>query len=122
MSPAAAAELGSLLERVTASAPVEELIANDLEFHRRIAAAAGNPVLAALIDSLSLPAARARMWRDMADPSTRQRTLAEHWAIHDAIVTGRPDVAHAWATSHIAGVGQSWQAHGRSPELASVPT
>ena len=35
------------------SPTVEALVANDLEFHRRIALGTGNPVLCSLIDSTS---------------------------------------------------------------------
>jgi len=86
--------------------------ADDLEFHRRIVACAGNSVLASLLESLSAPTTRARVWRGLTRTGARARTLAEHRAILDALAAHQPEVARSWSTVHIAGVEQ-W--------LASVP-
>jgi len=101
------AELGAILDAVTADSPVEEFVATDLEFHKKIAAGAGNSVLASLVDNMSLPTARARIWRGMTEPGALERTLAEHQAIHRAILAGDADLARSWATVHIAGI-ESW--------------
>ena len=61
-------ELGKVLESVDADTPVEEFVAADLEFHRQIAVGAGNSVLASLVDSMSAPTTRARVWRGMTEP------------------------------------------------------
>ncbi|MGY2061908.1 FadR/GntR family transcriptional regulator, partial [Nocardia gipuzkoensis] len=42
---------------------VTDLVAQDLNFHAAIAAGSGNRVLASLLDSLSMPTTRARIWR-----------------------------------------------------------
>jgi GntR family transcriptional repressor for pyruvate dehydrogenase complex len=86
---------------------LKELIAADLEFHRRIAAGSGNPVLASLIESLSAPTLRARVWRGLTQENAAQRTVEQHQAIHRALAAREPEVARAWATVHIAGV-EDW--------------
>ena len=101
------AGLEQVLERATAESPVEDLVKADVEFHRLIAVAAGNTVLASLIESLSGPTQRARAWRGITQEGALQRTLDEHRAIFDAIARRDPDMAHTWATVHIAGV-EEW--------------
>jgi DNA-binding FadR family transcriptional regulator len=76
--------------------PVEELVAADLEFHRQIAVGAGNPVLASLVDNMSAPTTRARIWRGMTEPRALERTLSEHRAIYDAIMRRDTDLAASW--------------------------
>jgi GntR family transcriptional repressor for pyruvate dehydrogenase complex len=100
-------ELGKVLESVDADTPVEELVAADLEFHRQIALGASNSVLASLVDSMSAPTTRARVWRGMTEPRALERTLAEHRAIYRAIIGRDADLARSWATVHIAGI-ESW--------------
>ena len=99
-----AALLGGLHETLDSS--VEDLVKNDLEFHRAIAVASGNTVLASLIENLSGPTQRARVWRGITQEGALARTLAEHRAIFDAIRAHDPDLARTWATVHIAGVEQ----------------
>jgi GntR family transcriptional regulator, transcriptional repressor for pyruvate dehydrogenase complex len=101
------AELGKLLEAVTVDSPVDDFVATDLEFHKKIAIGSGNSVLASLVDNMSMPTARARVWRGMTEPRALERTLAEHRAIFEAIVRGDADLARSWATVHIAGI-ESW--------------
>ncbi len=86
---------------------VEALVANDLEFHRLIAIGAGNRVLDGLLDSLSGPTTRARVWRGLTQEGAVANTREQHQHILDAIAGRRPEVAHAWATVHIAGV-EEW--------------
>lgn len=101
------AELGKLLDAVTVDSPADDFVATDLEFHKKIAIGSGNSVLAPLVDNMSMPTARARVWRGMTEPRALERTLAEHWAIFEAIVRGDADLARSWATVHIAGA-ESW--------------
>ena len=101
------AGLGELLESMAKAADLNELIEGDLEFHRRIAAGAGNAVLASLIDSLSAPTLRARIWRGLTQEGATARTHEQHLAIHAALLSRQPEVARAWATVHIAGV-EDW--------------
>jgi GntR family transcriptional regulator, transcriptional repressor for pyruvate dehydrogenase complex len=101
------AALGKVLEVVDVTTPVDELVAADLDFHRQIAVGAGNPVLASLVDNMSAPTTRARIWRGMTEPRALERTLAEHRAIYNAILGRDADLAASWATVHIAGI-ESW--------------
>jgi GntR family transcriptional repressor for pyruvate dehydrogenase complex len=107
MSDDAIDELRGVLEAIDGDADIERLIATDLEFHRRIAVGSGNPVLASLIDSLSQPTVRARIWRGIAQEGAAARTNEQHWAIFQAIKARQPEVARAWAAVHIAGV-EEW--------------
>ena len=104
--------LRALLDSIGPDPAAEELVANDLEFHRRIVACSGNSVLSSLLESMSGPATRARVWRGLTQAGARAQALAEHRAILDALAAHEPEVARSWATVHIAGVEQ-W--------LASMP-
>jgi GntR family transcriptional regulator, transcriptional repressor for pyruvate dehydrogenase complex len=100
------AALGELLDGLGPHPEVDDLVANDLEFHRRIAASSGNSVLCSLLDTISAPTTRARVWRGLTQSGARERTLAEHRAIVDALASRDPEVARSWATVHIANVEQ----------------
>ncbi|OJY45488.1 FadR/GntR family transcriptional regulator [Pseudonocardia sp. 73-21] len=102
-------EIVGLREVLAALGPdpdAEALVANDLEFHRRIAAGSGNSVLCSLIDGLSGPTTRARIWRGLTQEGAVARTIEQHEAICDAIAARQPEVARSWATVHVAGVEQ----------------
>ncbi|MFC0532679.1 FCD domain-containing protein [Phytohabitans kaempferiae] len=86
---------------------LDALVANDLEFHRRIAAGSGNGVLCSLIDSLSGPTTRARIWRGLTQEGAVAKTREQHAAILDAIASRQPELARSWATVHVAGV-EDW--------------
>jgi GntR family transcriptional regulator, transcriptional repressor for pyruvate dehydrogenase complex len=101
--------LRGLLDSLGDDPGVEDLVANDLEFHRRISASSGNSVLCSLLESLSGPTSRARVWRGLTQAGATQRTLAEHRAILDALASHDPEVARSWSTVHIASV-QQWLA------------
>jgi GntR family transcriptional regulator, transcriptional repressor for pyruvate dehydrogenase complex len=101
------AGLDALLDRITPDSSVDELVDNDLEFHRRVAAAGGNSVLSSLIESLSGPTQRARVWRGLTQEGALQRTLLEHRAILGAMRMRDPELARTWSTVHVAGV-EEW--------------
>jgi GntR family transcriptional regulator, transcriptional repressor for pyruvate dehydrogenase complex len=86
---------------------VEALVANDLEFHRLIAEGAGNSVLCSLIDGLSGPTVRARVWRGLTQDGAVDRTREQHQTIVEAIEGRNADLARSWTTVHIAGV-EDW--------------
>lgn len=109
ITPEESAELRALLDRLGPHPGVEDLVANDLDFHRRIAACSGNSVLCSLLETLSGPTTRARVWRGLTQSGATERTLAEHHAIVDALAAGDPEVARSWATVHIAAV-EEWLA------------
>jgi GntR family transcriptional repressor for pyruvate dehydrogenase complex len=100
-------ELRRLLDAMPACRSVEEFVDNDLAFHRTIAEAAGNPVLAKLLDSLSGSTVRARMWRGISQGGAIDRTIAEHRAIYEALAHHQPEMAQAWMTVHLASV-ETW--------------
>jgi GntR family transcriptional repressor for pyruvate dehydrogenase complex len=101
------AQLRGVLEELDDDPTAEELVANDLEFHRQIAAGSGNSVLSSLIESLSGPTTRARIWRGLTQEGAVAKTRDQHWAIYDAIAARQPEIASAWATVHVAGV-EDW--------------
>ncbi len=100
-------ELGKMLDAASADWQVEDFVAADLEFHRRIAVGSRNAVLASLVDNMSAPTTRARVWRGMTEPRAQERTLAEHRAIYQAIIQRDADLARSWATVHISGI-ETW--------------
>lgn len=103
------AELDALTAQLDALGPepsVEELVATDLDFHRGIVRSAGNSVLCSLLDGLSGPTTRARVWRGLTQEDAVSRTLHEHRAIVAALRDGDAEAARSWATVHIASVEQ----------------
>jgi GntR family transcriptional regulator, transcriptional repressor for pyruvate dehydrogenase complex len=107
LSDSEIAELAGVLGALDPDGGVDALVANDLEFHRRIAAGSGNAVLASLLESLSAPTTRARIWRGLTQEGAVTRTREQHFAIYEAIAARQPEVARAWATVHVAGV-EDW--------------
>ncbi|WP_433085613.1 FadR/GntR family transcriptional regulator [Dactylosporangium sp. CA-052675] len=107
MTDADVAGLRAVLDALGDAPGVEALVANDLEFHRLIAAGSGNAVLCALIDGLSGPTTRARIWRGLTQEGAAARTREQHQAIVGAIASRRPDLARSWAAIHVAGV-EEW--------------
>jgi GntR family transcriptional regulator, transcriptional repressor for pyruvate dehydrogenase complex len=100
-------ELERVLDSVKVDSPIDDFVAADLEFHKKIAIGSGNSVLASLVDNMSMPTARARVWRGMTQPHALERTLGEHRTIYQAIMNRDPDLARSWATVHISGI-ESW--------------
>ncbi|MFD7691814.1 FadR/GntR family transcriptional regulator [Streptomyces sp. NPDC059805] len=94
------------LDRLGDAPSVGELVASDLEFHRGIVVAAGNSVLCSLLDGLSGPTTRARIWRGLTQQDAVARTLREHRAILAALRDRDAEAARSWATVHIASVEQ----------------
>jgi GntR family transcriptional repressor for pyruvate dehydrogenase complex len=106
MTDEAIAELRGVLDQLADVPTIEALVANDLEFHRRIALGSGNTVLCSLLDGLSGPTTRARIWRGLTQEGAVDKTREQHTAICDAIEARQPEVARSWATVHIFGVEQ----------------
>ena len=109
IEPEEVAALRELLGSAGPAEGIDKLIAADLEFHRRIAATTGNQVLCSLLESLSTPTMRARVWRGLTEPAAMERTLAEHAAILDALEARDAEAARSWSTVHIANV-ERWLA------------
>ncbi|MGP4115241.1 FadR/GntR family transcriptional regulator [Streptomyces sp. 4N509B] len=98
--------LSTLLDSLGENATVDELVENDIEFHRRIAVGSGNAVLASMVETLSSRTQRARSWRALTQEGAVEQTLGEHRAIQRALARRQVGVAGALATVHIAGVEQ----------------
>ncbi|QAY63473.1 FadR family transcriptional regulator [Xylanimonas allomyrinae] len=105
----ALAELGALVAAVDPHTSVENLVEHDLAFHRRIADLSGNSYLSGILDQLSSSTHRARIWRGLTEAGAVGRTLEEHQAILDAMLTGDSDLVRSRLTTHIAGV-ETWLA------------
>ncbi|MEU0303185.1 FadR/GntR family transcriptional regulator [Streptomyces sp. NPDC006175] len=102
-------QLDALSDQLDALGPepsVEALVAGDLEFHRSIVQHSGNSVLCSLLDGLSGPTTRARVWRGLTQEDAVGRTLREHRAILAALRDRDAEAARSWATVHVASVEQ----------------
>ncbi|NUR91315.1 MAG: FadR family transcriptional regulator [Nonomuraea sp.] len=102
-------ELAACLEEMrhdpqSGDGSVDEVVRADARFHAIVAEAAGNPVLAALIEALSTRTLRARIWRGRVDPGVFDRAIHEHEAIYEALRERDPALAAAVAASHVANV------------------
>jgi len=71
--------LRALLDSIGPDPATEELVANDLEFHRRIVACSGNSVLSSLLESMSGPTTRARVWRSTGPSWTLSPRTSPRW-------------------------------------------
>jgi len=107
IGPEKVAELRLLLTQAGDESDPDKLHELDLRFHRLIAASSGNPVLGSLLEGLSAPTNRARIWRGLTETGAHERTLREHTAIVDAIEHGNADVAEAAMLLHVSGV-ETW--------------
>ncbi|CAM5546305.1 FadR family transcriptional regulator OS=Streptomyces alboniger OX=132473 GN=CP975_06535 PE=4 SV=1 [Streptomyces alboniger] len=99
-------ELGGQLDALGSAPSLAELVACDLEFHRGIVKTSGNSVLCSLLDGVSGPTTRARVWRGLTQEDAVSRTLREHRAILTALRDRDAEAAKSWATVHIASVEQ----------------
>ena len=85
---------------------VEELVAATWSSTAESSHASGNSVLCSLLDGLSGPTTRARVWRGLTQEDAVSRTLHEHRAILAALRDRDAEAARSWATVHIASVEQ----------------
>jgi GntR family transcriptional repressor for pyruvate dehydrogenase complex len=100
-------ELQELLRQVGPQSDVEELVAHDLAFHRRIATIGGNEFLCDLLDVVAGRTSRVRVWRGITQHGAIERTLGEHALILAALELHDPALASARLTSHVSGV-EDW--------------
>lgn len=107
-------KLKEILTEVDATTSIEDLVAHDLKFHGYISDLSGNSYLSSLLESLSSRTLRARIWRGLTEEHAVDRTLAEHRAIVDAMVTGDPELVRSCVTVHISGVERWLQEAGRA--------
>jgi len=108
-------ELRRIIGEMTPELPMPQRVALDVEFHRRICAASGNPLLASIVDGLTPATVRARVWLGLTEPGAFERTRLEHLAIIDALQARSPDVAASRAMVHINGV-EAWLRRHLYPE------
>ncbi|GAA2725236.1 FadR/GntR family transcriptional regulator [Cellulomonas aerilata] len=116
MTPEQVAGLRASVQATGASTDVTELVRHDLAFHSAIAVSTGNAVLASMVDTVSMPTERARIWRGLTDENAVARTIEEHLRIIEAIESHDPELASARTLVHISGVLQWLQ---RAGEQAS---
>ena len=79
----------------------ETVIENDIAFHRIIAEAACNPVLAALIDALGGRTMRDRLRRSISQPGADETAHREHLSILAALTAQDPDRARTRMAAHL---------------------
>ncbi len=102
------AGLGHRLHLLDTATGVEDLLEADIAFHASVAAAAGNPMLASLLDTFSARTYRARYLKaSVGFDEIIVDSRAAHRRIYEAVVARDPEVARATASAHVASVA-SW--------------
>src|SRR6478672_3644508 len=107
VTPGDLVELRDLLSQVGPQSGVEELVAHDLAFHRRIATIGGNEFLCDLLDVVAGRTSRVRVWRGITQAGAIERTLGEHRAILAALAQHDPALASGRLSAHVSGV-EDW--------------
>lgn len=79
-----------------------EFIRYDIDFHKDIVLAAGNPVLAGVYDSLRHKQLRMGVRAVLGSDGRTDDVLLEHRSIVEAIRSGDPDLAAAAINSHLS--------------------
>lgn len=115
LDDASLARLREEMAAMRAGTSSEEIVGHDLEFHRLITEAAGNPVLGALLEALNSRTFRARVWRGYADENVFPQTFAEHDRIYRALAARDPEAARVASAVHIGSV-EDWMS--RHPDAA----
>ena len=114
-------EMQEAIDASHQDATPEELLTSDIKFHRLVGSASGNAVLASLLEGLSAPTNRARVWRGRTQTGAHERTVREHQAILDALVAGR---ARPRSCGHgvARGRGRGMAAHGplKNADIRSI--
>ncbi|MFC9330998.1 FadR/GntR family transcriptional regulator [Kitasatospora sp. NPDC057015] len=82
----------------------QQLAENGQAFHRLIARASGNPVLATIVETVSSKTLRAHAWCGVTEQSDLHLTLSEHRAIYEALAAGDTYRARIRAAAHVAGI------------------
>ncbi len=124
ISPDELAEADRILGRIEAELTKDEpdheaIIDGDIAFHQVVSKAAGNPVLAALIDALGGRTIRDRLWRSVSQHGADEATHAEHRAILAALTAHDPDRARTYMSAHLFAVED--YLHQRPPTEAVPP-
>ncbi|WP_277207975.1 FadR/GntR family transcriptional regulator [Isoptericola croceus] len=92
-----------------AQAPVDHdrFIEADIAFHRIVAAHSGNPVIAALTETLASRTVRERLLRGQRQSGAEERAHADHEAIWRALADRDPDRARTHMAAHLLTVEES---------------
>ncbi|TDC34138.1 FadR/GntR family transcriptional regulator [Kribbella albertanoniae] len=90
----------------------ETVIENDIAFHRIIAEAGGNPVLAALVAALGGRTMRDRLRRSISQPGADETAHREHLSILAALTAQDPDRARTRMAAHLFTVEDYLVEHG----------
>ncbi len=96
------AELELCLHRMSNAASHDELVQFDAEFHELVAAAAGNAILASMLNGVSSRTTRGRVWRGVIEAGATERTISEHAGILAALRARDPRLAEAAALLHVS--------------------
>ena len=104
ITPEEVTALQDVIDSCSLDSSAEEFQEHDVEFHRLLGSASGNSVLASLIEGLSGPTNRARMWRGRTESGAQERTLREHQEILDAVAAHEPGLSSVRMVLHVAGV------------------
>lgn len=99
----------------------ESFIDADAAFHNRIAAASGNPALAALIDSLMTRTLRGRLWRAITKRDSVHEAHADHRAILAALRTRDAERARIRMAAHLLGVEVFAAEHSNEDGIEPLP-
>jgi DNA-binding FadR family transcriptional regulator len=108
---AALQDLEERLARMRGLTEPERLVAEDLEFHAAIAAAAGNATLASLTAAVAGRTARVRVWRAIVEHDVLSWTHDQHTAILRALRARDSLAAWTAATTHVTEVEEWVRAH-----------
>lgn len=112
ITPEALTEARAVLDEVSRmldASPVdhERFMEADVAFHRIVASQAGNPVLAALVETLAGRTVRERLWRGRHEQGAEASTVADHEAIWRALAAGDADAARVRMAAHLLEVEES---------------
>lgn len=96
----------------------DRLMSIDMQFHQTIAALCHNPVLSSLLDVVSNPTVRARVWRGRSEDKGSNIFRREHALILNAIERRDPWGAGVEAYNHVMGV-ERWVRENHKPTTTS---
>lgn len=94
-------ELRSIAERLDAMAPGDEAQLLDSQFHAGITDAAGDPMIASLLESLRRRGREFRIYEDRAHADLKEISDTAHRGILNAIANRDPEGARALAMAHV---------------------
>lgn len=115
--------LRTILDQSAGDVDIEEFVELDIEFHRTIADAVGNPVLSTLLGILSTHTQRLRIVRGTRHAPAREQAQREHETIWRALAAGDAGLAAGASAVHVAAV-EDWLTNGptATAPLTSVQT